>query len=231
MSEWVNCPVCGQPDMEQTTSKDGDKLIACTNHACLSNGGSFHTVADTIARLTREHDAARKLTHDLGDPIKAKTFFVLKISECWSEAPPSVVDWIADACIGIVPNVAETARKDRDAALADNAALVAAFRSTHEIVKEWCKQIKETGTGWDDWDEYYKQMAYGGNDHDAAILSQPHPGDPLLKRLAELKFAAQALADAADSVGVKHFDTDSMDASVESMQSATLRVRDLLKAG
>ena len=88
----------------------------------------------------------------------------------------------------------ESARKiavDRqialDAALTDNAALVAAFRSTHEVVKEWCKQIQEGGASWDNWDYYYKQMEYGGNDHDAAILSQPHPGDELLKEMAQLK--------------------------------------------
>lgn len=31
-----------------------------------------------------------------------KNAFILKIVECWPEAPPSVVDWVADACIGIV---------------------------------------------------------------------------------------------------------------------------------
>lgn len=31
-----------------------------------------------------------------------KNAFILMIVECWPEAPPSVVDWVADACIGIV---------------------------------------------------------------------------------------------------------------------------------
>lgn len=48
MSEWVNCPICGDCDMEKTTNADGDSLIHCTNHACKSNGGDYSLAADHI---------------------------------------------------------------------------------------------------------------------------------------------------------------------------------------
>jgi hypothetical protein len=38
--DWVSCPVCGEPDMEKHTDKEGNALIYCVNHACASNGGS-----------------------------------------------------------------------------------------------------------------------------------------------------------------------------------------------
>ena len=38
-NNWVNCPICGEPDMQQAVDNDGNKLICCTNHACRSNGG------------------------------------------------------------------------------------------------------------------------------------------------------------------------------------------------
>ena len=40
-SDWVNCPICGCPDMRQTEDMEGNKLINCTNHACKSNGGTY----------------------------------------------------------------------------------------------------------------------------------------------------------------------------------------------
>lgn len=38
--DWVNCPVCKEPDMRRTTDEEGHVLIDCVNHACLSNGGA-----------------------------------------------------------------------------------------------------------------------------------------------------------------------------------------------
>lgn len=38
--DWVNCPICGEPDMRKTTDQDGHSLIYCVNHNCASNGGS-----------------------------------------------------------------------------------------------------------------------------------------------------------------------------------------------
>lgn len=40
MSDWVNCPICGSPDMRRTESAEGDALIFCVNHECASNGGT-----------------------------------------------------------------------------------------------------------------------------------------------------------------------------------------------
>lgn len=38
--EWVNCPICGEPDMRREEDHEGNALILCVNHACASNGGS-----------------------------------------------------------------------------------------------------------------------------------------------------------------------------------------------
>jgi hypothetical protein len=57
MSEdWVNCPICGEPDMQQVTDSEGNPLISCTNITCASNGGSNEELAR--AKEAREH------THD-----------------------------------------------------------------------------------------------------------------------------------------------------------------------
>ena len=45
---------------------------------------------------------------------------------------------------------------------------------------------------------------------------------------AALREALQYLADAADDVGVKFFDTDTMDPLVERLQNATMAARKLL---
>ncbi len=39
--DWVDCPICGEPDMRQTTHDDREHtLIHCCNSNCLSNGGT-----------------------------------------------------------------------------------------------------------------------------------------------------------------------------------------------
>jgi uncharacterized membrane protein YccC len=48
------------------------------------------------------------------------------------------------------------------------------------------------------------------------------------ERLAALEDALRALADAADEVGVRHFDTDWLDDEVQAMKNATLRAREVL---
>jgi hypothetical protein len=48
------------------------------------------------------------------------------------------------------------------------------------------------------------------------------------ERRRGLEEAAKALADAADDVGVKFFDTDTMEPEVERMQKATLAIRALI---
>lgn len=56
MSDWVNCPICGDCDMRLVTDPDGEPLIFCTNHACASNGGtnSSALVSNEIALLEAE---------------------------------------------------------------------------------------------------------------------------------------------------------------------------------
>lgn len=38
-SDWVDCPICREPDMNKITDEDGNALIYCVNHCCPSNGG------------------------------------------------------------------------------------------------------------------------------------------------------------------------------------------------
>lgn len=38
--DWVKCPVCEEPDMRRTTDEEGNVLIDCVNHGCLSSGGT-----------------------------------------------------------------------------------------------------------------------------------------------------------------------------------------------
>ncbi len=44
---------------------------------------------------------------------------------------------------------------------AQNAELVAALEGVVNDVQAWCDAV-ERGTGWDDWDHYYKNFAYRG---------------------------------------------------------------------
>lgn len=60
-SDWVNCPVCGEPDMRKETDADGNALIHCVNHGCLSNGarapaqsaGGGETLAARVEELVK----------------------------------------------------------------------------------------------------------------------------------------------------------------------------------
>jgi hypothetical protein len=52
-----------------------------------------------------------------------------------------------------------------------------------------------------------------------------------IDKIALLSFSLTALADAADDVGVKFFDTDTMDPLVEKMQAATQNARAALAEG
>lgn len=38
--DWVDCPVCGEPDMRRTVHEREQTLIHCCNANCLSNGGT-----------------------------------------------------------------------------------------------------------------------------------------------------------------------------------------------
>jgi hypothetical protein len=50
-SDWVRCPICGEPDMHKTTDRDGNVLIECVNHNCASNEG--HNGALLAATLAK----------------------------------------------------------------------------------------------------------------------------------------------------------------------------------
>ncbi len=58
-SDWVNCPICGEPDM-QSTADDGGQIIECTNLCCASNGG------DNKSAMKREQ-APKPETRSLRD--------------------------------------------------------------------------------------------------------------------------------------------------------------------
>ena len=40
------------------------------------------------------------------------------------------------------------------------AALREQLRIAVQMLADWCDAVRDNGTGWDDWDEYYKDSAY-----------------------------------------------------------------------
>ena len=46
--DWVDCPVCGEPDMRLE-----DGVITCTNLSCASNGGSNHNNLTQATKLCK----------------------------------------------------------------------------------------------------------------------------------------------------------------------------------
>lgn len=63
---WVSCPVCRQPDMRQDTDEEGNVLIHCTNHACLSNGGGYLTPDEAAVREAEARLTIEAVANDLG---------------------------------------------------------------------------------------------------------------------------------------------------------------------
>lgn len=51
---WIECPVCGGPDMECEVYGERELLICCTNHECASNGGGNHSAIDDTAQQRDE---------------------------------------------------------------------------------------------------------------------------------------------------------------------------------
>jgi hypothetical protein len=39
-ADWVQCPICHEPDMRKEVDADGHALITCVNHGCASNGAA-----------------------------------------------------------------------------------------------------------------------------------------------------------------------------------------------
>jgi len=47
--EWIDCPICGKPDMRKEYSlHGGSPIIFCANHACGSNGGNNFSAVPNI---------------------------------------------------------------------------------------------------------------------------------------------------------------------------------------
>lgn len=66
--DWVNCPICGEPDMRKTTTPEGFSLIFCVNHGCASNGGSVARSSAENAEDPRVIDFDRRYAeHILAD--------------------------------------------------------------------------------------------------------------------------------------------------------------------
>lgn len=42
VTDYVPCPVCGEPDMLKESNAEGNSLVFCVNHGCASNGGLNH---------------------------------------------------------------------------------------------------------------------------------------------------------------------------------------------
>ncbi len=73
MAEWVDCPICGEPDTRKETDAEGNALIFCVNHACASNGGGVRPAGRTekleeffqaVAGLTLNHDGVHFYSTD-----------------------------------------------------------------------------------------------------------------------------------------------------------------------
>jgi hypothetical protein len=51
--DWVNCPICGEPEMLKEFDKDGRGLIHCTNRVCPSNNSEAAGGRDEMLREIR----------------------------------------------------------------------------------------------------------------------------------------------------------------------------------
>jgi hypothetical protein len=61
--DWVNCPICDEPDMRKETFDEDMALIHCTNHGCPSNGAPTPPAVDREAVIEATGgniEAARK---------------------------------------------------------------------------------------------------------------------------------------------------------------------------
>ncbi len=65
--DWVNCPICGEPDMRKQIFDEGLALIHCTNHGCPSNGAPTAPVADRAAIVEECARVAEQVAAETGD--------------------------------------------------------------------------------------------------------------------------------------------------------------------
>lgn len=69
MSQWVKCPICGEPDMRKETDSEGFSVIYCTNHNCGSNGGTnFNNLKETRT-VDPEEISSAYINTDGANPI------------------------------------------------------------------------------------------------------------------------------------------------------------------
>lgn len=60
---WVDCPVCGEPDMQKTEHERGTTLIHCCNHNCASNGGTNSVALTHPPSKVPEGSAVQNCSH------------------------------------------------------------------------------------------------------------------------------------------------------------------------
>ena len=93
--EWVKCPVCCEPDMRWEEDKDGNAVIFCVNHACLSNGGK--NASGLYVNLNDAWKTAEKACkmrdHSEGLLLTAQTALTAA-----REREEKFVRWIVDHC-------------------------------------------------------------------------------------------------------------------------------------
>lgn len=72
--DWVNCPICGEPDMRREEDCDGNALILCVNHACGSNGGTNYDAVPRKLTLqsTLDLQAINRIIADQTKTIKSE---------------------------------------------------------------------------------------------------------------------------------------------------------------
>ena len=60
----------------------------------------------------------------------------------------------------IADGVASELNAELDALRKENEQLRLERDDAIKMLAEWCAAVEENGTGWDDWDEYYKNARY-----------------------------------------------------------------------
>jgi hypothetical protein len=85
--DWVNCPICGEPDMRKEIFDEGLALIHCTNHGCPSNGAPAPPAVDRAAVIEKRR----------GIYIASKTKYAPRWREYRAHGEPIISTWIDEA--------------------------------------------------------------------------------------------------------------------------------------
>lgn len=109
-TDWVNCPICGEPDMKRESDDDGF-IITCTNLCCASNGGDNHSVlkiesSPFTARMAEEMlerraalDAANAIIAQQADEM-ATLQAALDRMTAWKDNAYQTISELRDAAYG-----------------------------------------------------------------------------------------------------------------------------------